>query len=280
MNYRSLLVMLDNGSGCADRMQLATHLARDLDCHLVGLAATGLIDVPSGGRSSAPLGQYAALAWDALRDQAESATERFREQCHRAGVASFEAVIDEADKAESLIRHAHFNDLVIVTQARTAASDGRRQQDLVESVILGCARPTLVLPHAGRFESVGAKVLVACDDSREAARALIDALPLLRRASRVEAVCWREKDSPGDTVVHARLDATHHWLRRHGVTSHVYVETAKGRLADAMLARAGQFGADLIVMGAYGHSRWTERILGGATRGMLAAMTVPVLMSH
>ena len=77
-----------------------------------------------------------------------------------------------------------------------------------------------------------------------------------------------------------RLDALQHWLMWQGVSADVRIETTGVDIADAMLSRAADFGADLIVMGAYGHARWAERVLGGATRGLLASMTVPVLMSH
>jgi nucleotide-binding universal stress UspA family protein len=70
------------------------------------------------------------------------------------------------------------------------------------------------------------------------------------------------------------------WLQRHGVTAEASVERTEIAIADALLSRASDLGSDLIVMGAYGRSRWTERLLGGATRGVLATMTVPVLMSH
>jgi len=280
MNYRSLLVFLDNSPSCAARTQLAMQLARARDCHLVGLAPTGLIDIPPATEAATSLANYAALAWDVLRDQAERATQRFHDECQVAGVKSFEAVIDEADKAASLVRHAHCNDLVVLTQARPEAADHRREQELVEQVLLHSARPTLVIPHAGRFEHVGTKALVAWDDSREAARALSDALPILRHSSRVELVLWRESGASDDKTLRARLDAVHGWLKWHGVPSHVYIATADGHLTKAMLSRAAEMGADLIVMGAYGHARWAERVLGGATRGMLASMTVPVLMSH
>lgn len=92
---------------------------------------------------------------DALRDQAERATQRFRDECHVPGVKSFEAVIDEADKASSLVRHAHCSDLVVLTQARPEAIDHRLAQEPVEQVVLESAGPTLVIPHAGRGATRG-----------------------------------------------------------------------------------------------------------------------------
>lgn len=280
MNYRSLLVLLDQNAACAARLQLAMRLARERDCHLVGLAPTGLLDVPPDSGAATPLADYAARAWDALREQAERAAQNFRDECHASGVKSFESVVDEADKAASLVRHAHCSDLVVLTQAPPTGTDHRSAQALVEQVVLHSARPTLVIPHAGRFERVGTKVLVAWDDTREAARALSDALPILCHSSQVQLVQWTSIGAIRDAALQARLDAVQRWLMWHGVSNEVCIEATDLGIADAMLSRATDLGADLIVMGAYGHARWAQRVLGGATSGMLASMTVPALMSH
>ena len=279
MTYRSLLVFLDQDPLCAARTQVAIQLAKVLDCHLIGVAPTGLIDLPVSQQINPALEELSAMAWSALRGQAEQASERFRQQCRAAGVKSVEAVTDESDKARSLVRHAHCSDLTVLTQADPNAPGHRFAQALVEQVVLYSARPTLVLPYAGRVATLGSNVLVAWDDSREAARALSDALPLLRLAKRVQVLSWSEGGTD-DKTLRRRLDALSQWLKWQGVLADLRVETTDIGIADAMLSRAADLSADLIVMGAYGHARWTERVLGGATRGLLATMTVPVLMSH
>jgi nucleotide-binding universal stress UspA family protein len=279
MTYRSLLVMLDQEPACDDRTRLAIRLAKELDCHLVGLAPTGLIDLPTAPEPAAPLAEFAALAWDSLRDEAERATERFRDACRAAGLRSFEAVIDEDRKAPSVIRHAHCSDLVVLSQANPGAPHAAIAREFVEQVVLYSARPTLVVPCFGRYDGIGRHVMVAWDDSREAARAISDALPLLRLAQRVHVIAWNEGGAP-DASMRTRLDALHQWLLWQGVPSNVAIETTEIGIGEAMLSRAADLDADLIVMGAYGHARWAERVLGGATRGLLASMTMPVLMSH
>ena len=280
MTYRSLLVLLDHDPLCAARSQAAMRLARALDCHLVGVAPTGRIDLPASAHAASALADFAALAWDTLRGQAEQATERFRDECRAAGVRSCEAVIDESDKAPSLVRHAHCSDLTLLTQADPASPEYRLARDLVEQVLLYSARPTLILPYAGRFDSIGTNVLVAWDDSRESARAVSDALPLLRLAQSVLVVSWNEAGAIEDKTLSPRLEALQRWLMWQGVSADVRVEKTGIGIAEAMLSRAAELSTDLIVMGAYGHARWTERVLGGATRGLLASMKVPVLMSH
>ncbi len=167
-------------------------LAKALDCHLVGVAPTGLIDLPASAHAAASLADFAALAWDTLRDQAERATDRFRDECRAAGVTSCESVVDESAPPPSLVRHAHCSDLTLLAQADPASADYRSARDVVQQVLLYSARPTLILPCAGRFDSIGTRVMVVWDESRESARAVSDALPLLRLAEQVLVMSWNE----------------------------------------------------------------------------------------
>ncbi len=280
MTYRSLLVFLDKDLGCAARTQVAIRLSQAHNCHLVGVAPTGLVDVSATSYAAATLVELAGIAKDALREEAEGAALRFKDACRAAGLKSVEAVVDEADKARSLVRHAHCSDLTLLTQADPTDPGHRQAQDLVEQVVLNSARPTLIIPYAGRFEPLGSSVMVAWDESREVVRALSDALPLLRRAKRVQVVSWNETGAADDGTLLTRLEALKQWLMRQGVSADMRVETTDIDISNAMLSHAADLNVGLIVMGAYGHSRWVERILGGATRGLLASMTVPVLMAH
>jgi nucleotide-binding universal stress UspA family protein len=281
MSYRSLLVHLDQGPLAGARSEAAIGLARAFDCHLVGVAPTGLVFLPAYGEAAMPVLEYGELAMQALRDAAGQAAQRFRAACSAARLTAFEAIVDEAQAPASLVRHAQCSDLTVLTQADPGAPDRAAAQALVEQMVLHSARPTLILPCAGRIEHIGSTVLAAWDDSREAARALSDALPLLARAGKVHVMRWHEaRDDDSPASMRERLEAVRRWLQRHGVAAEVRVEAGDIGVGEAMLSRAADVGADLIVMGAYGHARWAERMLGGATRGLLASMTVPVLMSH
>jgi nucleotide-binding universal stress UspA family protein len=281
MSYRSILLYLDQRPACDARTQAAIRLARRLDCHLAGLAPTGLLDLP--GAPGGTLSDLAALAWDSLRDEAERAADRFRAACGSAGLRSNEVVIDEADAVASLIAHAHCSDLTVLTQADPSDPGHHAARTVVEKVLLFSARPTLLLPYAcapGALDRIGSKVIVAWDESCEAVRALNDALPLLQQASVVEVVRWNPPRPAEDTPAAPRLDALRQWLAWHGVAADMRVQTTSIDVADAMLSHAADLGADLIVMGAYGHSRWSERVLGGVTRQLIGSATVPLLMSH
>lgn len=280
MSYRSLLVLLDHEPSCEARTATAARLAMTLGAHLIGLAPTDLLDLPVAPPAASSLNACAALVWDALRDQAEGAADRFGDQCHAAGLRSFEAIVDEAAKAESVRRHARYCDLVILSQADPDAPDRAAAGSLVDRVVLQGARPSLVLPHKLRSATLGQRVLLAWNGSREAARAASDAMPILQRAERVEAVTWQELPVAKGTHAERELEALQAWLARHGVSASVRVERVTRPAGECLAASAVDSDADLIVMGAYGHGRLLETVLGGATRQVLRHTSVPVLMSH
>ena len=283
MTYRSLLVHLAHDPHHGVRTRVAIRLAQRMGAHLVGLAPTGQVELPVVIEPAAAIGNLSTLVWEAMQEQARQAAERFREACAQAGLHSCETVVDEQDHASSLVRHAHCSDLCIVSQADPASPSFREQQRLVEEVLLHSARPTLVLPCVDAlagFEQAAGTALVAWDDSREAARAVADALPMLRLASKVLVVRWLESADDDATELDARLQPLQRWLMWQGVPAEVRCERTDIGVAEALLSRAADLGAELLVMGGYGHTRLTERIFGGATRGLLASMTLPVLMSH
>jgi nucleotide-binding universal stress UspA family protein len=149
---------------------------------------------------------------------------------------------------------------------------------LAGDLVLSVGRPVLFVPYAGRFPATGKRVLVAWNASREAARAVSDALPLLARAESFEVVAFEPR--PGDHGEVPGADIAL-YLARHGVKATAARQSAPEiDIGAQILSRAADTGADLIVMGGYGHSRLRELVLGGVTRSMLEAMTVPVLMSH
>jgi nucleotide-binding universal stress UspA family protein len=150
-------------------------------------------------------------------------------------------------------------------------------KDFVESVILESGKPTLVVPYAGHYPSVGHNVLIAWKPTRECAHAVAAAVPLMERAVRVHVVSWGvDTFLPAETTF-----GVVRYLRWHGIeaTAQRY-EDVPDDLGEILLSRAADEAADLLVMGCYGHSRIRELVMGGATRVVLKSMTVPVLMAH
>ncbi len=152
--------------------------------------------------------------------------------------------------------------------------------DLPETVALATGRPTLVVPHIGAQKSLGKTILLCWNASRESARAASDALPLLSAAEKVVVLVIDPRSSPTGHGAEPGADVAA-WLARHGVKVTVQRDVAADTdVGSVILSRAADHDADLIVMGIYGHSRMREMVLGGASRTLMASMTVPVLMAH
>jgi nucleotide-binding universal stress UspA family protein len=276
--YRSLLVHLDDGDRCAARVEVAKALARRFDAHLVGLAPAGRMPASLSFAATVAVGE----ALEALRAAARRRVDGFVAACEAAGLTSVEGAADAENPVPSIVDHAHCSDLVILGQGETAESRG-----VVELVVLQCARPVLVLPYAQRparvSDTLGERVLVAWNDSSECARAVADAMPLLCEAREVTVM---RCEAPGAALedlggaMRDKLEALRRWLGWHGVDAQVRLEASIVDAGNELLSRAADLGADLLVMGAWGRPRWSERMLGGATRTLLASMTLPVLMSH
>ncbi len=278
MSYRTIAIHLDAGPRCAARTELAARLATRFASRLVGIAPTGLPDVIVTMNSAVP-DQLECIALSAatLRDQAEELTRRFEQRCTAAGVASFEARVVVDEPIDALVRHGRCSDLVIVGQQDRNAPVEGVAFDFAQQVLLHAGTPVLVVPNAGSFATPGTRVVVAWKDRREAARAVRDALPLLRGADRV-VLC--SVDEPGnESSDEGEFAGVAPWLASHGIQAETRVE-AQGEVGDRLLSRAADFEADLIVSGGYGHSRLREWVLGGMTRALLEHMTVPILFSH
>jgi nucleotide-binding universal stress UspA family protein len=173
----------------------------------------------------------------------------------------------------------HSSDLAILTQPDSVV-DARQPHSFVEEAVLASARPLLVLPRNDDWTDCGRSILMAWDGSREATRAIVDALPLLRRARHVHLVGWHRASAAERDRLSARLASAGSWLKRHDVFASAYLESCDGDVALSMLTRATDLRCDLIVMGAYGPSRFGEHGAASVSRSVLAAATVPVMMSH
>jgi nucleotide-binding universal stress UspA family protein len=228
------------------------------------------------------LGRAPAAALHAAlleRREAAAAGAAFRQALTQYKLAG-DWIFRESDETGSAIAEAALYDLVIVGQPNPEAGLTGAIGLRPEEIVLSCGRPVLVVPYAGEFLDVGREILVAWNGSREAARALHDAMFLLPDAETVTLI-EIDPPAPGAAAPAATAAQVAAALTRRGITAKAETETAKDiGVSDLLLSRAADLEADLIVMGAYGHARWTERMLGGATRGLLASMTVPVLMSH
>jgi nucleotide-binding universal stress UspA family protein len=279
MDYKTILVHLDRGARRSERLELAFALADRCDAHLVGLFALSATRIPSYVRAE-PSDTLIAVQNRQRAEDAREAEAAFRAAMarHRGVKAEWRASNEDALGAARL--NARYSDLVIVGQhERDAEDEAGLAPEFTDELVLSCGRPVLLVPYAGRFPDAGKRALVAWNASSEAARAIADALPLLARAESVSVVVF-ETGQAGDHGQEPGADAAL-YLARHGVKATVSrYGSADIDVGSQILSRAADLSADLIVMGAYGHSRMRELVLGGATRTILESMTAPVLMSR
>jgi nucleotide-binding universal stress UspA family protein len=279
MSYKTILVYVDESRHMAERMKLAILIARAEKAHLIGAAATGVSRFVYGNDDVHPKDPTLAAHLAFLREGADQALAKFEAIAKAAGLESFEKRVFDDEAGAGISLQARYCDLVVIGQTDPEEPAPGAMPMFPEYVVLHCGRPVLLVPYAGEYLHVGDKVLLAWDASLEAARAVAGALPLLKRAGSVEIVIFNAQASPLLPNMQPGSDLAV-YLGRHGIKATVSLEKADIDIGGALLSLAADRTADVIVMGAYGHSRFREILLGGVTRTMLESMTLPVLMAH
>jgi nucleotide-binding universal stress UspA family protein len=286
MKLRDLVVLLDGTVRDEAKLAVAIGLARRHDAHLTGLCPLELL-LPAD--MSFALGGYPdlwALPEFANKIEGESRTKAaliegpFREMLRREGLKG-DWLLETGPLIQAVTRRTRAADLVVVGQADPDHPLPPAARTLVEDILMTAGRPLLLVPYAGRFESVGTNALIGWTPTRESARAVHDALPLLTPSGKVTVVTVELPGSASDTRAVPAADIAEH-LARHGLAvtaARTFVSDGLSA-ADVLLDYASDIDADLLVVGGYGHSRTREMIMGGVTRDLLQHMTLPVLMSH
>lgn len=276
MSYRTIVVHVDQAPNSEARIALAAQLALQHGGHLVGAAMTGAPRYMRAGGLFAGGSDFITEYMQRAGQRADSALARFEAIASRYGVASREQRRLQNDADAGLCLQARYADLLVLGQADPQdREEGGLLFDVPEYVVLHCGRPVLLVPRSGSFEDIGQHALVAWNGSLEAAKAVAAALPLLRRAGQVTLAVFGSDGHEGEPGADAAL-----YLARHGIEIQVEHRPQSVDAGHAILSLASDRGADLLVMGAYGHSRWRELMLGGATRTVLAMASLPVLLAH
>lgn len=279
MSYKSLLVHLDTSQAADRRLEFAFRLAQRFDAHLTALLT---LVRPESGSFYAMAGAADFLAeHDRVNDERRDALERgFKAEMARTG-GSADWRVTTGYANDVVPDAARLVDLVVAGQLDPNDPDSLVADQFLEHLVLNAGRPVLIVPYVGAFATVGRHPVVAWDGSREAARAVADATPWFAQAKQTTIVTI---GAPGGEPPQSRLPGADiaAVIARHGTAVVVEeLEAAPARtVGDALLSRAAELGGDLIVMGCYGHARWRELVLGGASRVTLRSMTMPVLMSH
>ena len=269
MGCRTILVELADDKGLETRLQVARGLAERFDAVLVGMHVTPPPFIPASyGEATAYIGPELLEAQrKANREIAERVQAVFRSVCGEGANAVWQEA--EGDRGQLLAEAARTTDLLLARHARFGGADA---PDVLDQLVTAAGVPVLALP-SGFSGDLGQTVLIGWNGSREAARAVHDALPFLQTAKGVILCAVGEQ-------AETSLEAANAMLRRHGLAVQPHkVGEPDGNAGEVLLAQAAAHAADLLVMGAYGHTRLRELVFGGATRRVLREATLPVLFS-
>ena len=282
MSYKSILVHVDSTLQATERIRIAARISAQQDAHLSGVATTGVAQMLFQNSALEFNDPNLGIYFDELRKRGRESLLPFDPLVRAAGVRSCSSQIVNDEAGSGFIAHARVSDLVVLGQMDPQAPSPAVSRDFPQYVLLNAGRPVLMAPYTGSFATLGERVLIAWDGGMEAARAVSGALPLLKRAKMVDVIVLNAStafalyDTPAEPPGADLVE----YLKRHGVTAEVSQQRTKTDIGNSLLTLAADVSADLLVMGGYGHSRFREMLLGGATRKVLEAMTVPVLMAH
>ena len=281
MSYRDIAVHLTLDPRNETRTRLAIALARRFGARVSGLYTVPPPNVPYYMGEYIPT-ELIQKQMDEAQRASVGARETFLATCKDAGIEHRWLSSDMAP-VEALRLAARASDVVLVGQPDPnpgeAASIPYGTDVLPHELALQAGRPVLAVPYAGEFGEIGRNIMVAWNGKREAARAVHDAMPLLRAAETVHlAVVAPEKK--GRTPL---AEITEH-LQRHGLRLQSAIIDGNGsgqkKVGQILMSEAQARGADMMVMGAFGHSRLREMVFGGVTETVLSGMTLPVLLSN
>ncbi|WP_038035705.1 universal stress protein [Thermopetrobacter sp. TC1] len=280
MSYRTILVSLNDVDRVSEVLNVAAKVAKAFEAHVEGLFVIPAPRIYPVATMAMPPEVFEKHR-EAFEEMAENVHGQFRDFLEREGLNGEWRLIESPAPiiADVVIDAARRCDLVIASQPpeeETAAMEA----DFAERLVMESGRPVLFVPREGTFETVGEIIVAGWNGSREAARAVHDALPFLTRAKDVR-IAWidpqKNPQEAGDLPGAELADA----LARHGAPVAVDALVSGGLDAgEVLLNHVADTGADLLVMGAWGHSRLREYVFGGATQHVMEHMTVPVLFSH
>lgn len=275
MPIKTILLHMANDDAHAGRMAVAAALAKRFSAHIHALYIATPVSMPAGATGRAASYGYMAEATAIAHENAERIEQEVRQALDGL---SYDWAVEEGDHVDLLAARASYADLVVVAQsAAVRAGDRISLHNIPDRLPLETATPVLVLPPSQpATAAIGRHALVAWKNSRESARAVRAAMPFLQEA---ESVTVLTVEPPGQRSDEAA--ALTEWLHRHGIAARPQsVIASGGEIGDMILSCCADQGADLLVMGSYGHSRLRELVLGGATREVLEGLTLPALMTH
>lgn len=275
MSIKTILVHLADDEHHRPRLEVAADLARKYKAHLVALFITSPVGMPAQITGRGAAAGYLSAAVETARESAKALKEECESYCAKHSI-SYDWVVEDGDHLDLLTYHAHVADLAVVSQSERQSLEDRFRLHLAEALTMATGCPVLVLPQKEKIGPFGKRILVAWKGYREAVRAVRGSLDFMKSAEQVTVLAVGQ--TPGAT---ASEDEAVAYLKRHGIEAEPRsVPIEHENVGETLLQEAGELGCDLLIMGAFGHSRIREIILGSVTRHVFEATTIPVIMAH
>ena len=277
MSIKTILLHLVDDDQFDKRLKLAIDLGVQHGAHLTGLFFSGEIDMPGGAVGRGMSRRFLEATAEEMEKEAVGLATRFKDACSDQGL-SHAFYVEEGDYHQIFESHARAADLIIVSQTQAQTLEDYVRHILAEELVLESGVPVLMVPREAPLPStIGRRILVAYTSTRESVRAVKDALPFLKTADKVVLLT---QGTPEDTG-HLPLTQVQDYLLRHGITTEIDRHMGDNRdFGPAILARAKDHRADMIVMGASGRARLREIFSGSAAGHVFRKLDLPVIASH
>ena len=277
MAITNIITHVDSSRACEQRFRAALKLAQTHHAELSTLYTIPAYSIPvyAEARIGSDILEQAKVAmWDTAKE-----VQAKYESISREAGQSIQCFITEGAPASILSQYARYTDLLVLGQGEPEDPEDT-STGLADHVVLECGTPCLVIPYIGPQQTLGKRILVSWNAGRECARAVKDAIPLLQQADHVELISINPLRGDIDEGSVPGLDICRYLAQHEVEAKTVRVDSDEIDTGDILLSHVTDLAADLIVMGAYGHSRLREVVLGGVTRHVMKHMTVPVFISH
>ena len=273
--FRDILAFMPADERSQTVTDCAVALARMFDAHLDGVAVSCATSDQDSLLGATSITLELVLRYEAGMESRAAALNQFKSAAEQAGlVCSVKSICTTPDPFDPKIsRASRLHDLTIIMQPETSGLD----YSLTEAVLFNSGRPILMLPRDHRGPVNLEHIAICWDGGRPAARAVQDALPLIRIASTIDIIAVDEEDIGGPTC----SDALARYLQRHELRAQIRRPDSNGHtIHDTLLREAERSGSHLLVMGGHGYHRYGEFVLGEVTRGMMGSTTMPAFLSH
>ncbi|MCM1128862.1 MAG: universal stress protein [Alistipes senegalensis] len=279
MAYKTILVHLDKKEKALNRIRIAGNLAKTENAYLVGAAMIGLSTLTFREAHIDEKDPALASHLKFLAERARGFVGDFVHEMQSMGVLSYEGRVVDDEAGYGISMQARYSDLVVIGRSSPDETMPHAPKAFPEFVVLHAGRPVLLVPSRYEKETVGSKVLIAWNASKEVRRAVSDAMPFLKRADVVEVVMFNV-DAESDMRDEGSVTDLAVYLARHGVNVNILQPRRTRHIGSALMDVVAERQSDLLVLGGYGQTRFREFLLGGVTRTVLSDAVVPVLMSH